>query len=317
MTKKILLTGASGFVGSSLLCGLSSSKFKVDPVYRHPNQSDERSVLVPFIDGKTDWQNALQSVQIVIHCAGLAHRSCEGADVKKYWDVNVHGTVKLAEDALAHGVKKFIFLSTVNVLGDCSEVDKPLNEESPYNPTDIYSLSKAAAELSLTKLCKNSGMDLIIVRPTLVYGSDVKANFLKLLLLVKSGLPLPFGSLECKRSLLSIQNLSDFVVRLVEFDNIGSQTFLVSDAESHSINNIINSIGIALDKRCRLFSVPDAVLKIAFKLFGFGQLEKRLFYPLEVDIEKAKTLLGWRPILTFEEALKSSFGASAKNNLDG
>jgi len=249
--------------------------------------------------GDTDWKDYLQGVDVVVHLAARVHcMNDKGLSLlAQYQEVNVKGTQQLAKAAIKHQVKRFIYMSTIKVIGE-KTIEAPLRAEDQPRPTDAYSLSKLQGEMILQEEAKRSGMEWVIIRPPLIYGPGVKGNFERLIKLAKSSFPLPFGALKNRRSLVSVYNLCSFIECLVTHPNAARQVFLVSDNEDISTSMLLRTIRKEMGKRGALFLVPQFMLK-AMGLLLFRRREiSRLVDSLQVNIEKSMRLLSWRPPLS-------------------
>jgi UDP-glucose 4-epimerase len=267
-------------------------------------------VCVGEIGPTTQWSEALLDADIVIHLAARVHVLKENAadPLAIYRSVNVDGTSRLAEQAIESGVTRFIYVSSIKVNGEIT-TDSPYTEDSMPAPVDPYGQSKLEAEMLLQELIRSSDMELVIVRPPLVYGPGVGGNFKRLIDLVKSGFPLPLGSVHNARSMVSLQNLTDFLITCLEHPRAAGQTFLVSDGEDWSTPDLINAIARALGVSKRLFPVPLPLLQTMGRLMGQEQSIQRLCQSLAVDISKSRDCLGWEPQQSSEDAIRQTVEA--------
>ena len=265
-----------------------------------------KSVIIGDIDTATDWNAALQGIDTVVHLAARVHvmKDSSAEPLQAYREVNVYGTERLALQAADAGVNRFIFLSTVKVNGE--ENRKAYTESDRPSPMDSYGISKMEAELKLRKIAAETGMAVVILRPPLVYGPGVKANFLKLLQTVDRRMPLPFAGVQNQRSLIYVDNLVDAIVSCVLHPNAPGQTFLVSDGKDVSTPELIRMIAAALQKQPRLFRFPPLALYIAGRLTGKGPAVDRLIGSLSVNTGKIKNELGWTAPFTLEEGLQNT-----------
>lgn len=305
----VLLTGASGFVGSAVLSAATQRGIKIRPVFRSIVSTKKYSgaVFVPILDADADWGHALHGVEVVIHAAAqtnVVHG--EGIDVlSDYWRVNVLGTLNLARQSAAAGVKRFVFISSIKVNGEVTLPDSPFTAEDPPKPEDAYATSKAEAEKELRHIAQFSGMDVTVIRPPLIYGPGVRGNFLSLLNWVRRGVPLPLGGVtDNRRSLVGLENLVDLIFVCVDHPKAGNQTFLISDGEDLSTTELLRRIGKALNFPVRLISVPASLIDLIAKLLGKKALSQRLLDSLQVDISKTCELLDWRPSVSVDEGLR-------------
>lgn len=310
MSSRILVTGASGFVGRQLTETLAASGREVRAAFRAnvplTTGPEYESIKVASLAGDTDWQAALDGVGAVVHLAARVHVMQEEvrdplADFRR---VNVEGTLNLARQALSAGVKRFVFVSSIKVNGECTLAGHAFTEADAPDPQDAYGRSKHEAELGLTELCADTGMELTIIRPPLVYGPDVKANFAALLKLVQRGWPLPLGSVRNRRSLVALDNLVDFIITCIFHPQAANQTFLVSDGYDLSITELVCGIAHAAGVPARLVPVPVWILKRVAALVGKGDVMQRLCENLQVNISKAHDLLGWVPQISVENGLQ-------------
>lgn len=310
--KSVLVTGANGFIGSVLCNRLVAEKWNVSGTVRSAENylSAQRikNVIIGDVNAITDWGKDLQGIDTVVHLAARVHviKDLSVGPLQAYREVNVQGTERLARQAADRGVKRFILMSTVKVNGE--ENQKAYTESDPPSPLDAYGISKMEAEKALTNVSVKTGMEAVILRPPLVYGPGVKANFLKLLRLIDRGIPLPLGSVNNHRSLIYVENLVDAVLECIRQPAAAGQTYLVSDRQDVSTPELICMIAAALQKQPRLFRFPPLALLIAGRLSGKGPAVDRLVGSLTVDTGKIKNELSWTPPFTLEEGLyKTAF----------
>ena len=310
---KVLITGASGFVGSAALRQLQADGFDVRPVFRSAASAQavgwdasKGAVIVPELSAQSDWLLALAGVDAVLHCAARAHIMRDEAldPLAEYRRSNVEGTLRLAEQAAAAGVRRFVFLSSIKVNGEGTEPGQPYQADAAPAPQDAYGRSKAEAEAGLRSIAARTGMELVIIRPPLVYGAGVKGNFASMLRWMHKGVPLPLAAVsENRRSLVALDNLLDFISLCFKHPQAAGQTFLVSDGEDCSTAELLRSIARAQGRRARLFWLPVGLLQLAAQLLGKGAVAQRLLGSLQVDISKNHRLLGWTPPISLEEGL--------------
>lgn len=308
----VLVTGATGFVGKHLCRYLLAQGWRVRAVGRQASFALQDPALEYYqigdIDSQTDWKDTLKGVDVVVHLASRVHQMKEKKmqSLEIYQEVNVRGTRQLAKAAIQHHVKRFIYLSTVKVNGE-KTIDMPFRAEEQPRPQDAYSLSKLQAELILQEESRRSGMEWVIIRPTLIYGAQVKGNFRRLINLSKTYLPLPFASIKNKRSLVSIDNLCHFIECCLTHRNAPGEIFLISDDEDVSTPQIIKMLRKAKGRWSGLFYFPVGLLKlIGFFCLCSGQIS-RLTESLQVNIEKTKRLLQWHPPYDMFTAIKRLF----------
>jgi len=304
----VLVTGASGFVGQALVRLFVKQGF--------PVQGGVRSASSPLPEGATrlilgDVSNkfarmpALEGFEVVVHCAARVHRMEDGkaGSLAAYRAVNRDASVRLAREAAAVGVRRFVFLSSIKVNGEATEPGAPFRADRPPSPRDAYAQSKYEAEVELAKVAAETGMELVIVRPPLVYGPGVKANFLTMLRWVDSGWPLPLGSVENRRSLVFIDNLVDLVSLTATHPDAAGRTFRVSDGESLSTAALLRRCAEAMHRPSTLLRVPPRWLHAVAVAVGRTTWANRLFSSLEVEIEPTRKVLGWNPPIGVDEAL--------------
>lgn len=307
---KVLVTGANGFVGNAVLRRLRamSSVQTVGSVRQNGSFVDMGAAVVAVgeLSAQTDWSEALVGVQAVVHTAARVHVMKDTAidPLAEFRIVNVDGTLNLARQAAAVGVKRFVFLSSVKVNGEATESGRLFREDCKPAPLDPYAISKMDAENVLKESASRTGMQFVIIRPPLVYGPGVKANFGRLICIVKRGWPLPLGAVQNQRSLLALDNLVDFIVLCISHPLAANQTFLVSDGKDMSTSDLVRGMAHAAGIPARLLPVPVSVLQAGAKLLGKRDLVQRLCGNLQVDISKARTLLGWAPPVDVKEGLR-------------
>ena len=262
-------------------------------------------VQVSDLTNATDWTDALQGVDVVIHSAARVHvmNDLSTDPLAEFRKVNVDGTLALARQAVAAGVKRFVFVSSIKVNGEKTELGSPYFADDRPNPVDPYGVSKHEAEQALLALAQETGLEVVIVRPVLVYGPGVKANFRNMMKWVSRGVPLPLGAIHNKRSLVALDNLVDLILTCVEHPAAVNQVFLASDGNDLSTTQILQQLGVAMNKPTRLLPVPMSWLGFAFGLLGKRKFSQRLCGSLQVDITKNQQLLGWKPSVSVEDAM--------------
>lgn len=308
--KVCLITGANGFLGSALVSCLKERNLLVRESVRDLKHSRE-SVGDVFVSGTinqdTIWSEALTNVDVVIHTAALVHSRLDFNEEKilEYNNVNKLGTINLAKQAASAGVKKFIFISSIKVNGETTTLGTPFTAYDIANPLDPYAKSKYDAEVLLLDIGMKTGMDIVIIRPPLIYGPNVKANFASLLNLVSKGLPLPFGCLKYnKRSFVSLGNLVSLIVTCLEHPKAANEIFLVSDDYDLSTADLIYKLGNALGKSTLMLPLPILFFNVLAKLFRKQDVIERLTGCLHVDISKTKKILDWHPPQSVDEGFK-------------
>lgn len=307
---KVMVTGATGFVGSALTTMLSySGNYSVCGVSRRPFESAAGEHIVIGGFGPDDaWAGALASVDVLVHCAARVHVMSETAadPLTAYREVNVEGTLALARQAAKAGVKRFIFLSSIKVNGEATHASGAFAADDAPAPADPYSMSKWEAEQGLTEISHTTGMELVIIRPVLVYGPGVKGNFNSMMNWLYKGIPLPLGAIHNQRSLVALDNLLDLIVTCIQHPAAANQVFLVSDGEDLSTTQLLQQMAAALSKTARLIPVPTSVLEGTAKLLGRSAMAQRLCASLQVDMAKTCTTLNWRPPVSLTQGLKQA-----------
>ncbi len=303
----ILVTGANGFVGKALCRTLTLCSYNVRGSVRHECDDLPDQVVVGDIGPDTDWNKALVGVDCVIHLAARVHVMADKISdpLAEFRRINRDGTVRLAEQAALSGVRRFIYLSTIKVNGEIT-LDQPFSADERPAPLDPYGISKAETEEQLLALTTKTGMEVVIIRPPLVYGPGVQANFLKMMQIVVRGIPLPFGAINNKRSLVSLDNLVDLIITCINHPAAANQVFLAGDGEDLSTTDLLRRLGMALGKPARLYPSPHWLLELGLKILGKGDMAQRLCGSLQVDISKARDLLGWHPPITVDEGLRKT-----------
>lgn len=312
-SQAIFITGATGFVGRRLvgLCARSGRPVRIAvPEAQRIKTTGARhveQVLVGNVGTETRWESALEGADAVIHLAARVHVTKETAadPAAEFESVNVTRTVRLATAAACSGVKRFVFVSSAKIHGDETETGRRFHEMDEASPPDPYSISKWRAEQSLLRIAHDTGLEVVIVRPPLMYGPGVKANMLALLQLVAKGYPLPFAGAHNLRSLLYVDNLASFLLTCVDAPAAAGETFLVSDCDL-STPELVRQLSAGVGRRSRLINVPDWLMRKACAAMGRSGIYTRLFGSLLVDSGKARRLLGWAPPFAPEEGFVST-----------
>jgi nucleoside-diphosphate-sugar epimerase len=305
----VLVTGATGFVGHALVQRLVTTQgTAVHAAVRRPKADLPAGVIrheVGELSAGTRWDAALRDVSTVVHAAARVHVMDDRAadPLAEFRAVNVAGTLNLARQAVAAGVRRLVFLSSVKVNGEETAPGQPFTELDAPSPADAYGLSKLEAEQGLRRIATETGLEVVIIRPVLVYGPGVGANFRALMRILHTGLPLPLGGIDNKRSLVALDNLTDFIARCLSHPAAAGGTFLVSDGEDLSTPELLRRTAAALGVAARLLPVPPSPLEAMARLVGKGAAARRLCRSLQVDIAKARAQLGWSPPVGVDEAL--------------
>ncbi|OHY79862.1 nucleoside-diphosphate sugar epimerase [Marinobacter sp. AC-23] len=302
---KVLVTGATGFVGKSLAVQMDRlDDFTLACAVRRSGTCDiGDEFVVGELEASTDWSAALSGQNVVVHAAARAHIMRDGAEnpLGEYRKVNVNGTLNLARQAAEAGVRRFVFVSSIKVNGEQTAEGRPFNADQTPAPEDAYGISKLEAEQALKALAKKTGMEVVIIRPPLVYGPSVKGNFATMIKLVDKGLPLPLGAIHNKRSLVALGNLVDLIITCIDHPVAANQVFLAGDGKDLSTPELLRGIGKAMGKPARLIPVPPGLLMFGAGLLGKRAVAQRVLGSLQVDISKARHLLGWEPPISVEE----------------
>lgn len=319
-----LVTGASGFVGARLCSQLYANKQSYIGVVRNlpsvgvASSVDESYRAVGDIRPDTDWSELLRDIDCVVHCAARSHvmHETELDPLKAYRAVNVENTVNLARHAAAVGVRRFIFLSSIKVNGEktCSvrtnassnDLPKFFAADDKPRPEDAYGISKCEAEQALKEVSERTGLEVVTIRPPLVYGPGVKGNFLTMMRWLSRGVPLPFGAVDNRRSLVGLDNLVDLIITCINHPGAPSQTFLVSDDEDLSMPDLLERMGKALNMPARLVPVPEKLLRLGALLTNKQEIAQRLLGSLAVDISKTKQVLSWTPPISVDQGLRDT-----------
>ena len=307
----VLITGASGFIGGSLAQYLSHF-YSVRALVRRIHLSSTSSL--EYISGfdlsrETDLRDVFSGVEVVVHCAARVHVMNETAldPLEEFRQINVRGTINLATQAARAGAKRFIYLSSVKVNGESTILGKPFTPDDIPNPSDAYGISKFEAESALRDLAVKTGMEIVIIRPTLVYGHGVRANFAALIRLVKLGIPLPFGLVnQNRRSFVALENLLSFIKECISNPKAANQIFLISDGYDLLTTSLLKEIAHASNKSITLIPIPLFLLRLFLKIIGKYSVAERLFGSLQVDISKCYDLLGWTPPVKVRQGLQQA-----------
>ena len=314
---RVLVTGANGLIGRALVAGLLRRRTTVTAAVRREAAFPPGVSVVRFGDlgPETDWREALAGCDVVVHLAARVHvmRDDVADPLTAYRGVNVAGTLALARQAAAAGAKRFIFVSSVKVNGEGTQPGRPFRETDVPAPVDPYGVSKLEAEQALLALAASTGIEVVVIRSPLVYGPGVRANFAALMRAVARGVPLPLGAVNNRRSLVAIDNLVDLIDTCVEHPAAANEIFFVSDGEDLSTPELVRRLAHAMGRPARLFPMPASVLMAGAMLLGKREVAQRLLGSLQVDISKARSLLGWTPPVNVDEGLRRAVqGLGAK-----
>lgn len=307
----ILVTGASGFVGMALCKILvEHSSLRISVRDRSKTEMFKNvEICEASLTPDHDWASGLSRISTIIHCAARVHVMNEDArdPLLEFRRINVDGTLNLARQASKAGVRRFVFISSIKVNGELTDLGYPFTTDQIPAPSDPYGVSKYEAEMGLMELSKETGMEVVIIRLPLVYGPGVKANFLSMMNWLQRGIPLPLGGItKNRRSFVFIGNLVDMIVTCINHPAAANQIFLVSDDEDISTAGILDRMALALGRPSKLITVPTALITFGAKIIGRPDIAQRLCGSLQVDIKKTKDLLGWSPPVSVDEGLRQT-----------
>jgi nucleoside-diphosphate-sugar epimerase len=305
---RLLITGASGFVGRALAFQAAARALPLRIALRRseaqfPAQLD--AARISGLDANTEWGAALEGIDVIAHCAARAHvmRELSSDSLAEFRRVNVEGTLNLARQAVRAGVRRFIFISSIGVNGSETHF-KPFTAEDVAAPSSPYALSKYEAESALRLLSKETGLELVVIRPPLIYGPGAKGNFESMIRWIERGIPLPLGAIHNKRSLVALDNIIDLILLCLQHPRASNQTFLVSDGEDLSTTELLLRLGQALNKPIRLIPVPAVLLSAGALLIGRSDIAQKLVGSLQVDDSHTREVLTWSPPISVREGLR-------------
>ncbi|MBY0579478.1 MAG: SDR family oxidoreductase [Burkholderiales bacterium] len=307
---KILVTGANGFVGEVLCRKLVERGFEAKGAVRSediPLAPGVEKIVAGSIDSSTDWSSALKGIDCVIHLAARVHVMKEESPdpLAEFRHVNTEGTRRLALAVAEHGVKRLVYVSSIKVNGEATK-GEPFSEQGAPNPQDPYALSKWEAEQSLLEISRETGLEIVILRPPLVYGPGVGGNFIRMLEWLKKGIPLPLGSVKNRRSMIHVENLADALILCSTHPDAKNETFLVSDSECISTPDLIRMLSEKMGREARIFPFPVPLLHVLGRLTGKSAEIERLTGSLEIDSSKIRQKLGWKPPHSILDGLKDT-----------
>ncbi|MEI5681580.1 NAD-dependent epimerase/dehydratase family protein [Mesorhizobium sp. CGMCC 1.15528] len=306
------VTGASGFVGGALVSQIAETGHSCTAAYRGSVPSglppQVRPVTAGDLSGQTDWSSFLRGLDVVIHAAARVHilNDRTGNPLTEYRRVNVEGTLALARQAAAAGVKRFVFLSTIKVNGEETAPGQAFRASDRPHPSDPYAISKLEAETGLVEMGAQRGMEVVIIRPPLVYGPGVKANFLSMMRWVDRGVPLPLGAVNNRRTLVALPNLVDLVLLCAQHRDAAGKVILAGDGEDLSTSDLLRRLYAIMGRSSRLISVPPDLLSALAGLLGKGEIARRLCGSLRMDVEETRRLLDWTPPVGVDEGLRQT-----------
>jgi UDP-glucose 4-epimerase len=304
LSAAILITGASGFVGSALTNRLRMDNRTVFSAIRG-GASSPNVRASPDLSAVADWRSLLEGIDVLVHTAARVHvmTDTEANPLAAFRQANVEGTLALARQAAEAGVRRFIFLSSIKVNGEITLPGRAFSLADVPAPVDAYGISKAEAEAGLRKIASETGMQVVIIRPPLIYGPGVKANFQSMMKWLRRGIPLPLGGIKNRRSLVALGNLVDLVALSIDHPAAANQTFLAADGEDMSTPELLRRVAAAMDVRAKLIPIPAPLLIAAAYVVGKPAVAQRLCSSLQIDISAAQILLGWQPPISVDQGL--------------
>lgn len=308
MSPRILVSGASGFIGQALCLECPKRGIEVRAALRTPTAANvpADSVVVGDLSEDVDWTRALDGVDAVVHLAARVHVMRETAvdPLAAFREVNVQGTRNLARQAAVMGVKRFVFLSSVKVNGESTPPGAPFGPDDDPAPKDPYGVSKLEAEQALREACAQTGMEFVAIRPSLVYGPGVGGNFQAMSRWIRRGIPLPLGAIDNRRSLIALDNLIDLIVTCLTHPRAAGQVFMAADGEDVSTTGLLRKVAAAHGVPARLIPVPSGVLRGCAAMLGKRAVADLLLGSLEIDASKTRDMLAWAPVISMDEQLR-------------
>ncbi len=311
---KILITGATGFVGKRLCNELQNDSHEVYVAIRKKTESVVEKIYqfeIGDLSAEIDWSKVLQGVEVVVHTAARVHIMNDSVvdPITEFRRVNTAATLTLARQAATSGVKRFIFISSIKVNGEMTKPNHPFQPDDAFIPVDPYALSKYEAEQGLLKVAEETRMELVIIRPPLVYGAGVRANFASMMKWIKIGIPLPLGAVRNQRSFVALENLVSFIIHCIDHPKAAHEIFLISDGEDVSTTELLRKVAKVFGQKAFLLPVPITWMRLVATLMGKSDVTNRLFGSLQVDSSKVYELLGWKQVITMDEQLKKTADA--------
>lgn len=301
---KILVTGSRGFIGKRLVALAGEQGIACVLHCSERAEVSDSPMIRANLTATTDWTPALQGVDVVVHCAARVHQMQDGGDaLALYRETNVAGTLRLAQQAAEAGVKRFVFLSSIKVNGETTQPGRPFQPDVAVPPADPYGVSKYEAEQALMRLAQETGLEVVIIRPPLVYGPGVKANFRAMMNWTSKGVPLPLAAVQNQRSLVFVDNLADLILLSLRHPQAPGRVWLASDDHDVSTADLLADMAAALGVKNRCWPLPPWVLKSAAALLGKSAVAERLLGSLQVDIRETRQRLGWQPAVPYHQAI--------------
>lgn len=308
---RVMVTGATGFIGQALCAELIRHDYSVRIALRQAEDKlklagNVEPVIIGTIDASTEWHTVLHGCDAIVHLAARVHDMHDEANdpLTEFRKINTEGTLNLARQAARAGVRRFVFLSSIKVNGETTQFSHPFTADDIPAPLDAYGISKKEAEDGLRTLSIETGIETVIIRPPLVYGPGVRANFLSMMRWSWQNIPLPLGAIHNRRSFVGLDNLVDLIITCINHPAAAHQTFLVSDNEDISTTELLRRMGNALGKPAQLIPLPTSLLKAGANLIGKQDVARRLCNSLQVDIFKTHELLGWSPPVSMNEGIQ-------------
>lgn len=311
----VLVTGAGGFIGKALIPALRSAGHSVTATLRGmPDQDDMDTAgtdrIRLDIGPETNWHPTLQNIDVIVHLAGIAHETRRPDQVDEYLRVNVAGSERLAAQAAEAGVRRLIFLSSIKVHGE-QTTDRPFSARDVLAPRDVYASSKAQAEQALRAVAEDAELEVVIIRPPLVYGPGMKGNLASLLKLIQRGVPMPIAGIHNRRDLISVYNLCDLILTCIDNPEAGGKSLLACDGEPLSTTDLARHLARGAGRPARVFYVPPGLLSLLASLAGQGRSWRKIASNLEIDMSDTHTGLGWKPPYSVAESFRKTFESKA------
>lgn len=300
---QILITGATGFLGNYLSSFLVNQGYEIKKISRNKCNDEKKDL---DLNKEINWFQILNDVDCIVHTAAKVHEVNQEEKRNDYYNINFKATERLAQQASESGVRRFIYISTVKVNGEFTDINFPINEESKNDINDFYSESKKKSEDALIEISKKTEMEVVIIRPPLIYGPNVGANFLKMISWINREIPLPLKDINNSRSMIYIKNLCDFISKCINHEKASNEIFLISDDQDVSTSSLLNIISQKLNKRIRLFYFPKELLYLLLLFTGNKGTYYKLFLSLNINISKAKELLDWKPKYTINDGIEDT-----------
>ena len=300
---QILITGATGFLGNYLSNFLVNQGFEIKKISRNKCNNEKKDL---DLNKEINWFQILDDVDCIVHTAAKVHEINQNEKKNDYYNINFKATQRLAQQASESGVRRFIYISTVKVNGEFNDINFPISEKSKNDIFDFYSESKKKSEDALIELSKKTEMEVVIIRPPLIYGPNVSANFLKMITWINREIPLPLNDINNLRSMIYIKNLCDFISKCINHEKASNEIFLISDDQDISTSSLLKIISRKLNKRIRLFYFPKMLLYLLLLFTGNKGTYNKLFLSLNINISKAKELLDWEPKHSINDGIEDT-----------